>query len=98
MALQTGILGGLLAFASKPWYATYVAKASPWGINALQDQQLAGLILWIPGVIVYVAAAVALFVVWLDTVESGLRERERQAQLEQGTAQESDTARLVEIS
>jgi putative membrane protein len=82
MALQTGMLGALLTFASHAWYERYATTASFWGLSALDDQQLAGLILWIPGGLVYVVTGMVLFVIWLNAVERDVRERERQAQLE----------------
>ena len=56
--LATGALGALLTFAPSPWYATI--GAPPFGGSALDDQQLGGLVMWVPGGIVYVAAALAL--------------------------------------
>jgi putative membrane protein len=45
----TGALGGLLAFSTAPWYASYVHHAAPFGWTPLEDQQMGGLIMWIPG-------------------------------------------------
>ena len=58
--LATGALGALLTFASRPWYAIYANVDSPWASGALEDQQLGGLIMWIPGGTVYVVAALVL--------------------------------------
>ena len=63
--LHTSILGALLAFSSRVWYVDYAATAPAWGLDALQDQQLGGLIMWVPGGVVYTAAALALFVALL---------------------------------
>lgn len=35
-----------------------------WGLSALEDQQLAGLLMWVPAGLLYVAAIVAVLVVW----------------------------------
>ncbi len=68
-ALHTGILGALMTFASQPWYAFYAASVAPWGLSPLQDQQLAGLIMWLPGGAVLTLLAVLYFGAWLGAIE-----------------------------
>lgn len=58
--IQMGALGAILTFARVPLYAAHLSVTEPWGLSALQDQQLAGLIMWVPGAIPYLAAALAL--------------------------------------
>lgn len=48
VAAQGGILGALMTLAPEPWYPFYVAAAASIGVPALRDQQLAGLLMWIP--------------------------------------------------
>ena len=48
---QMGLLGALLTFAQRPFYLEHLAYAERFGLSALQDQQLAGLIMWVPGMI-----------------------------------------------
>lgn len=48
---QMGLLGALLTFAQRPFYLEHLAHAERFGLTALQDQQLAGLIMWVPGMI-----------------------------------------------
>ena len=50
---QMGMLGALLTFAPAPLYAAHIGTTLPWGISPLGDQQLAGLIMWVPGTIPY---------------------------------------------
>jgi putative membrane protein len=57
---QMGMLGAVLTFAPKPLYATHVLATVPWGFDAVADQQLAGLIMWVPGVVPYAIACVLL--------------------------------------
>jgi cytochrome c oxidase assembly factor CtaG len=64
-ALHTGALGALLTFAGDLWYPTYAATTRPWGLSPLEDQQLAGLIMWIPGGGVYVLAGLLLAARWM---------------------------------
>ena len=63
---QMGMLGALLTFARVPLYASHAASTPPWGLEQVADQQLAGLVMWVPGVIPY-ALATALIArrVWL---------------------------------
>jgi putative membrane protein len=52
-------LGVLMTLSPRPWYPEYEGRAPAWGLTALEDQQLAGLIMWMPVGVVYVAAAAA---------------------------------------
>ena len=54
-ALHTGALGALMTFSPRAWYA--LEGSPPFALNPLEDQQLAGLIMWIPGGLVYAAVA-----------------------------------------
>jgi putative membrane protein len=76
-ALQTGALGALLAFSGSLWYPAYAATTGPWGLTPLEDQQLGGLIMWIPGSIPYLVAGLALFAGWLRESETRSVRRER---------------------
>ena len=64
-----GLLGALITFAGSPLYAPHFATAQPWGVSALEDQQLAGLIMWAPGGGFYLAAALLLASRWLRRQE-----------------------------
>jgi putative membrane protein len=78
-ALQTGALGALLTFAPSLWYPDYATTTAAWGLTALEDQQLGGLIMWIPGSIPYVIAGLTLFARWLR--ESEARSTRRMASM-----------------
>jgi putative membrane protein len=78
-AMHGGALGALLTFASRPWYPEYAPTAAAWGLTPLEDQQLAGLIMWIPAGVSYLVAALVLMVAWM-------RESERRAVRWQGRA------------
>jgi cytochrome c oxidase assembly factor CtaG len=54
-----GMLGGLLLLAPAPLYAWYGDLALLWGITPIQDQQLAGLAMWVPAGGVYLTAFAA---------------------------------------
>lgn len=64
-AMQGGLLAAILTFAETPWYGSYEATAHAWGLTALEDQQLAGAIMWVPSSIAYLVAATVLFLLWL---------------------------------
>jgi len=57
-------LGLFLAWKDTPLYATYAGGAwpRPWGLSALDDQRLAGIMLWTLGGLIYLAAAAMLFI------------------------------------
>ncbi|MGV3572690.1 MAG: cytochrome c oxidase assembly protein [Ramlibacter sp.] len=57
---HTGLLGALLTLAGRPLYAVQAAGARAWGLEPLADQQLAGLLMWVPGGVAYFAVAIAL--------------------------------------
>jgi cytochrome c oxidase assembly factor CtaG len=74
--VQSGALGAVLTFAGSPLYPAYAHVVARWGLTPLEDQQLAGLIMWIPAGLVYVVAAGALFVRWLLIMENEARKAE----------------------
>jgi len=63
--MQMGLLGALLTFAQTPLYPHYVERAPHLGLSALEDQQLAGLIMWVPAALPYVVGGIVLMAVWL---------------------------------
>jgi putative membrane protein len=67
-ALHSGGLGALLTLSNVPWYSLYVERAA--GIaDPLQDQQLGGVLMWVPSGIVMMMFALALFAAWLGEAE-----------------------------
>ena len=69
MAMQSVFLSALLTFARAPWYSAYAATTAPWGLDPLADQQLAGVIMWIPAGLVYVVVGLGLLVTWIRATE-----------------------------
>jgi hypothetical protein len=63
--VQMGLLGALITFAANPLYAPHFATTLPWGLDPLEDQQLAGLIMWAPAAAIYLAAALFIAGRWL---------------------------------
>jgi cytochrome c oxidase assembly factor CtaG len=67
--MHTGMLGALLTFSPAPWYLGH--DPGHWGLTALEDQQLAGLVMWVPASFIYLAAAMALGATLLEEPVSG---------------------------
>jgi putative membrane protein len=65
-ALHTSVLGALLTFAPRSWYSSYIATAPAWRLTALEDQQLGGLIMWIPAGTLLLIVALVLLVKWMN--------------------------------
>ena len=63
--LQSAALGALLTFASAPLYPTHADGSSRWELTALEDQQLAGGIMWVPPGVVYLAVTLVLLNAWM---------------------------------
>jgi putative membrane protein len=74
MIVQGGVLGALLTFAGRSLFSVYDGAG---GLSALEDQQLAGALMWVPPGFVYATVAVRRFIGWLRVVETDLRRRER---------------------
>ena len=59
-SIVSGALGAMMAFSQSPWYRPYALQGmAPFGLTAMEDQQLAGLLMWIPGGAVHAVAALA---------------------------------------
>ncbi|HEX2032977.1 MAG TPA: cytochrome c oxidase assembly protein [Chloroflexota bacterium] len=65
-SLPPTILGAIIALAEKPIYPLYWAAPRVFGLSALEDQQLGGLIMWIPGALIYFLALSIVFFQWLE--------------------------------
>jgi cytochrome c oxidase assembly factor CtaG len=80
-SVHSGALGALLTFAPFPWYPAYAKTAASWGLTPLEDQQLGGLLMWVPGGVLYLVAGLALLAGWLHGAESQVQRRESRALL-----------------
>ncbi|WP_245428119.1 cytochrome c oxidase assembly protein [Bradyrhizobium sp. MOS003] len=63
--LHTSILGALMALAPHLLYRQQAEAAAVWGLTPLEDQQLAGIIMWVPAGTIYAGAALALIALWI---------------------------------
>ena len=76
-SIHSGVLGALLTVAGSVWYPSYIGLTTSWALTPLEDQQLGGLIMWIPAGLVYVIAGLALFAGWLREADVRAAKRER---------------------
>ncbi len=75
-AVPSTVLGGIFSFATEVVYPTYAAAPRIFGISALDDQLFAGLIMAMPGAMIYLLALTVVFFVWL-----GREERKERAEV-----------------
>lgn len=69
-----GLLGALITFAGRPLYPPHFASTLSWGVSPLEDQQLAGITMWAPGSLAYLAAAMWIGWRWMNAERArGLR-------------------------
>ena len=68
-AVHTAVLGMLLTFSTQIWYPSYAQAQNPWALPAIEDQQLGGLIMWVPGGMAFIIAALVLAAAWLKQAE-----------------------------
>jgi putative membrane protein len=58
--VHSGLLGALITMAPYPLYAWYSGRTLPWGLSPLEDQQLAGLLMWVPMGVIYLGSCLLL--------------------------------------
>ena len=68
-ALHTSLLGALMTFTPKVWYPIYEGRTAPWNLTPLEDQQLGGVIMWIPSGVVFVVVGLAMLGAWIGESE-----------------------------
>ncbi|OLP57932.1 hypothetical protein BJF93_13930 [Xaviernesmea oryzae] len=69
--LHTSVLGALIALAPTVLYQAQTRYALEWGLSPLEDQQLAGIVMWVPGGLVYAGAALWFLATWIRTASKG---------------------------
>jgi putative membrane protein len=82
-AVHSGVLGALLTLSPRAWYPHY-SEPHAAGLTPLEDQQLAGLLMWIPAGLAVAAGGLALFAAWL-------RESDRRTRFATPASQRSRT-------
>ena len=57
-SMQMGFLGAILTTASRPLYFRHLSTSQIWGLTPLQDQALGGILMWVPGILLFLWASV----------------------------------------
>lgn len=78
-SLHAMALGVFMTLAPRPWYGFYADTTPALGLSPLEDQQIAGAIMWMPAGLVYVALAALIFTYWLRETETATARIERLA-------------------
>ena len=86
--LHSTLLGALLTLAPRPWYAIYSARAAALGRDPLEDQELGGLLMWVPFGIVFLVIGLALFAAWLG-------EARRRVAIAEGEAGDAGASAII---
>jgi cytochrome c oxidase assembly factor CtaG len=88
--MPTVALGAGLTFL-QPLYAPYIEQpVRVWGLSPATDQQLGGLIMWVPGNIMYIAIASILFIRWMQLQDAKQREREAAMDMDEFEGEEDE--------
>ncbi len=58
--IQMCVLGALLTLSNHAWFTVHAATTWAWGLSPLDDQQLGGLVMWVPGGIVLTGFTILL--------------------------------------
>jgi putative membrane protein len=80
-SVHSGVLGALITFTGTVLYPAYSKTTESWGLTAIEDQQLGGLIMWVPAALVYIVSGLALCAGWMRESERRVRRREAAAPL-----------------
>lgn len=64
--MHTAVLGALMALAPRVLYTVQTRAAALWGMTPLEDQQLAGIVMWIPAGTIYAGAALVMAALWIS--------------------------------
>jgi putative membrane protein len=93
-AVHTSLLGALLTFSARAWYPSYMTSAPRWHLSALEDQQIGGLIMWIPAGTVLLLFTLLFLAQWMRHSEERWK-LTRTAELIRDSNQTSMAAKLL---
>ncbi len=69
IVLPNTLLGAAITFSGSPIYSAYTEVVQPYGLTVMTDQQLGGLMLWVPGDMMSIVAAGIVMVMWYQREE-----------------------------
>lgn len=70
--VHSTVLGALITLSPQLWYPEYAATSTALGVDPLVDQQLGGLLMWVPGGLVYLGVGLWLAARWLKSDEESI--------------------------
>jgi putative membrane protein len=76
---HSGLLGALLTLGNRIWYPLQSVGGLTYGVCPLEDQQLAGLIMWVPAGVILALVALALCAAWIGESERRVRAHEQRS-------------------
>jgi putative membrane protein len=76
-ALHKGLLAMLFTLSGRTIYPTHVERTRAAGHDPLLDQELAGVLMWVPAGVITAAIAIALMVAWLGALERRAQHADR---------------------
>jgi putative membrane protein len=80
-SMQMGLLGAVLTLARRPLFFPHLTTTQIWGLTPLQDQQLGGILMWVPGILLFLWVAIrSLRRLW-DALETVSRHESDPARL-----------------
>ncbi len=89
---QNTFLALAIYMASAPLYAHYVTNIRPWGPSPLEDQQLAGGIMWIGGDFAFLTAVILLVLAWMRDEDRRTVGEDRRLEGERAAIRERELA------
>jgi cytochrome c oxidase assembly factor CtaG len=93
--VHTGLLGALLTLAPRIFYPLQTLHAPEFGLTPLEDQQLAGLFMWVPGGAVYLGAGLYLLALWLGNASGSWKHQRALLHTAQWPSLESSTVQRI---
>ncbi|MFQ5874032.1 MAG: cytochrome c oxidase assembly protein [Dehalococcoidia bacterium] len=70
LSIPPAIVGGLITFSDDVLYATYASAPRIWGLSAAADQQIGGVMMKLPGFLIFIVAATIIFFTWVAKEEA----------------------------
>jgi putative copper resistance protein D len=87
---QNTFLAVAIAMSSVPLYPHYVTTIRSWGLSPLEDQQLAGSLMWVLGDFVFIGAVILLVLAWMRDDERRTVGEDRRLEGERASIRERE--------
>ena len=75
------ILGAMITFSDSVLYTWYAEAPRIWEISPQTDQQIGGIIMWVPGGLAFLLALVIVFLVWASQEDAAMQRRRIQSKM-----------------